>query len=71
MSGKSNVSRLYNSVNSQPISDCNMSNSRLKHLISVNEKFKPVSEIISFFQFEKLSYCEEKGGHLVFNFSQV
>ena len=58
-------------INSQPILDCNMPNSRLKHPKSDNDKFKPVSEIISFFWFEKLSYCEEKGGRLVFNFSQV
>ena len=40
---------LYNSVNSQPVLDCNMSDSRLKHHKSENDKFKPVSEIISFF----------------------
>ena len=67
--GKSHVSRLYNLVNSQPILDCNISNSRLKHPKSENDKFKPVSEIISFFKFKKLSYFEEKAGRLVFIFS--
>ena len=36
ISEKSRVSRLYNSLNSQPI--CNMSNSRLKHPKSENDK---------------------------------
>ena len=36
------------SVNSQPILNCNMSNSRSKHPKSENNKFKPVREIISF-----------------------
>ena len=58
-----------NSVNSQPILDCNVTNSRLKHLKSEIDKFKPVSEITSFFEFEKLSYFEQKGGRLVFTFS--
>ena len=44
----SDVSRPYNSVNSQQIFDSNMPNSRLKHLKSENDKFKPVSEILSF-----------------------
>ena len=42
-----------------------MSNSRLKHLKSENDKFKPVNEIISLFLFEKLNYFEEKGGRAV------
>ena len=49
VSDKPHVSRLYNSVNSRPIVYCNMSNSRLKHLKSENDKFKNISEIISFF----------------------
>ena len=48
-----------------------MSYSRLKHPKSENNKFKPVSEIISFrtsFKFEKLSYFEEKGGASGFHY---
>ena len=48
-----------------------MSNSELKHPKLENDKFKPVSEIIPFFEFEKLSYFEEKGGRLVFTFSHI
>ena len=54
------VSRLYNSVNSQPVLDCNMSNSRSKHSKSENDKFKV--KYLPFFQFEKLSYFEKKEG---------
>ena len=47
---KPHVSRLYNSVYSQPILDCSMSHSRLfKHPKSENDKFKSVSEIVSVF----------------------
>ena len=66
MSEMFHVLRLYNLVNSQPTLDCNMSNSRLKHPKSENDKFKPDREIITFIQFEKLDYFEEKGGSLFF-----
>ena len=49
ISKKSHCSRLYNSVNSQPILDYSMSNFRSRHLLSLNNKFKPVSEINSIF----------------------
>ena len=48
ISEKSHVSKLYNSVYLQLILDCNMSHSRFKHLKSENDKFKPVSGIVSF-----------------------
>ena len=56
ISGKSHVSKLYNSVYLQLILDCNMSHSRFKHPKSENDKFKPVSGIVSFFLIWDLSY---------------
>ena len=38
----------FYSFYSQPILDCNMSRSRFKYPKSGNDKFKPVSEIVSF-----------------------
>ena len=47
----------------------NILDSRLKHSQSENDKIKSDSEIISFREFEKLSYFEDKGWYLVFWFS--
>ena len=70
ISEKSHVSRLYDSVYSQPILNCNMPFPIFKHPKSEIDKFKPVSEIASFFLIEKLSYFEEKG-RMVFTSSQI
>ena len=43
-------------------SDRNMSNSRLKHPKSENDKFMPVSEIISFFNWRNLVLLKKKEG---------
>ena len=67
----SHVSRLDNSVSLQLIVDFNMSNSKTKHPQSENDKIKHVSKIISFCEFEKLSYFEENRGRLDFTFSQI
>ena len=49
-----------------------MSDSKIKHPHSENDKMKPVGKMISLFlKFEKLNYFEEKGGPLVFTFSQI
>ena len=40
--------------------DFSMSNSKIKHPQSENDKIKPVGEMISFLEFEKLNYFEEK-----------
>ena len=48
-----------------------VSNSKIKHTQLKNDKIKPVSKIIPFSKFEKLSNFEEKGRRLVFTFSQI
>ena len=69
ISHKLHVSTLYNSVNSKAILHCNMSNSRLKYPQLEIDKIKPVSEMNSSYEFQKLSHFEEEGmegGRLVF-----
>ena len=44
---------------------------KIRHPQSENDQIKPVSEIIFFCEFQKLSYFEEKGERLVFTFSQI
>ena len=68
VSDKSHVLRLDNPVSLQLIVDFNMSNSKIKHPQSENDKIKHVSEINSFCGSKKLNYFEEKGRRLVFTF---
>ena len=56
----SHVLSLDNPVSLRLIVDFDMSNSKIKHPQSENDKIRHVGEIISFFEFEKSSRFEEK-----------
>ena len=56
------VSRLHNWINSQLILDCNISNLRLKHPKSENDKLKSVSEISLFFNLRNGVILKKKDG---------